>query len=89
MLYTVYILKDRFNRIYIGQTQHIDKRVKEHTLGKTKSLHGRGPFSLIYTENFSSHVEAVNRERDLKSGQGRAWLKSTILKRMDSATLKH
>ena len=78
MPYTVYALKDKFNRIYIGQTQNLNKRLKEHLLDKTRSLKGRGPFEIIYKEEFNARIEAVRRERSLKSGQGRTWLKSNV-----------
>lgn len=80
MPYTVYVLKDRYNRIYIGQTEDFRKRLEDHSLGKTKSLRNRGPFDIIYTEILKTRIKAIQRERALKSGRGRAWLKSTILK---------
>lgn len=79
MAYTVYVLMDKFNRIYIGQTQNLNKRLEDHNLGRTKSLRNRGPFHLIYTEILEDRTKAVHRERALKSGKGRAWLKSTKL----------
>ena len=75
MNYTVYVLKDRHDRIYIGQTQNLEKRLIDHNSGRTKSLHGRNPFQLVYTEEFKTRTKAVKKERALKSGQGRAWLK--------------
>ena len=79
MSYTVYVLKDRYNRIYVGQTKNFDKRLEEHVSGKTKSLRNRNPFEVLYTEIVETRVEAVQRELALKSGQGRAWLKSKIM----------
>ena len=81
MAYTVYVLKDRYNRIYVGQTKNFRKRLEEHNVGKTKSLRNRGPFDIIYTETLETHSKAIQRERALKSGQGRAWLKSNILEK--------
>ena len=78
MAYTVYILKDRFNRIYIGQTLNLNRRLADHNSGKTKSLRHRGPFDIIHTETVETRVKAVQRELALKSGQGRAWLESHL-----------
>ncbi len=78
MPYTVYVLKDRYDRLYIGQTQNFRKRLDDHSAGKTKSLRNRGPFNIIHSETLETRIKAVQRERALKSGQGRAWLKSNI-----------
>lgn len=80
MPYTVYVLKDRHNRIYIGQTENLHSRLEDHNLERTKSLRNRGPCDVIYTETLETRIKAIRRERALKSGQGRAWLKSNILK---------
>ncbi|OGX38115.1 MAG: hypothetical protein A3G91_06335 [Omnitrophica WOR_2 bacterium RIFCSPLOWO2_12_FULL_50_9] len=78
MSHTVYVLEDRYDRIYIGQTKNLASRLKDHKLGRTKSLRNRGPFHIIYTETLESRIKAVQRERALKSGQGRTWLRSNI-----------
>ncbi len=75
MSYFVYVLLDKYNRFYIGQTKNLENRIQDHNLGRTKSLRGRFPFKVIHTERFETRVEAVRRERNLKSGQGRLWLK--------------
>ena len=77
---TVYVIKDKLNRIYIGQTKDLIKRLKEHNSNKTKSLRNRGPFTIIYQETLNSRQEAVKREKSLKSGQGREWIKKNFLK---------
>ena len=63
MSFVVYILKDRYDRLYIGQTQNLTQRFFEHNSGKTKSLRGRGPFQIINEETYKSRIEAVRRER--------------------------
>jgi predicted GIY-YIG superfamily endonuclease len=42
-----------------------------------KKDHGR---QLIHKEKYSTRSEAMKRERFLKSGQGREWIKDDILK---------
>jgi putative endonuclease len=52
MEYFVYILESETDgRHYKGQTSDIDKRVKEHNSGKTKSTKGYMPWKLVYFEN--------------------------------------
>ena len=78
MSYTVYVMKDRHHRIYIGQTQNIDERIAEHQTGSTRSTRNRGPYRLVYSEQYNTRIEAIHRETALKSGQGRAWLKAKL-----------
>lgn len=65
----VYIARTHDNKLYIGHTVHLDRRIVEHLRGKfgAKFLkdHGRA-FEVVYTEAFSSRAAAMNRERQLK-----------------------
>ena len=69
-MYDVYIIKNKAGKYYIGYTRDIENRLKEHNRGKTKSLRGHGPFKLIYIETFSTRIEAVKRERQIKKYKG-------------------
>ncbi len=79
MPYFVYVLKSKsHNNFYIGSTKDIEERIKEHNLGKCRYTSGRGPWELIYKEEYNSRSEAMKREKFLKSGKGREFLKSRI-----------
>lgn len=66
-MYCLYILQSTIDLgYYIGITDNIDKRLKEHNLGKTKSIKHRVPFILKYTENYVIKSEARKRELQLK-----------------------
>ena len=68
MLYTVYILKSMVrDRFYIGHTADLDKRLKEHNAGRTKSTKAYVPWKVIYTENYETKSQAVRREFEIKS----------------------
>jgi len=78
-MYKVYILKSKKdNKRYVGYSNDIERRLKEHNKGEVRSTFKRRPFKLIYFENYSNELEAKRRERFLKSGQGRKLL-DTIL----------
>jgi len=78
-MYKVYVLKSKKdNRRYIGYTDNIDRRLKEHNRGKVKSTYKRRPLELIYFEEYPDKLLAEKREGFLKSGQGRKLL-NTIL----------
>jgi putative endonuclease len=70
-----YVLLDKSDRLYIGITKRLKKRIYEHDKGLTPADRSRGPFKLIHKEYFDSYSAARNREKWLKSGQGREWIR--------------
>jgi putative endonuclease len=78
-MFFVYAIKSQMDgRIYVGLTVDVSKRVDEHNSGKTKSTKGYPPWQLIYTEVLPSRIEARAREKYLKSGVGKEFLKSLV-----------
>ncbi len=63
-VYFLQSLKD--STYYIGATSDIDKRVKEHNQGKTRSLKSKLPVKLVYFEEYNTKTDALKREIDLK-----------------------
>ncbi len=57
-------------------TSNLPRRLKEHNSGKTKSTKGFKPWKLFFFEDFDSRKEARNREKYLKSGIGREFIKN-------------
>jgi putative endonuclease len=74
----VYVLLDRRDRFYVGITKRLRKRIAEHNAGRTRADRSRGPFTLMHREECGSYPEAREREKWLKSGQGREWLKGEL-----------
>lgn len=69
MNYTVYILRTSLNTLYAGQTNNLEKRLKEHKDRKSKSskyMRSFKSFELVYSETCSSRSEALGREIELK-----------------------
>ena len=54
----------------------VGKRLKEHNNGKTKSTKGYLPWILFFFEEFETRIEARSREKYLKSGIGKEFIKS-------------
>jgi len=79
-MFYVYILKNKKDQIYIGHTQDITKRLIEHNSGCSGYTKNKGPFEIIYKEIYNTRSEAIKREKRLKSGQGREWIKKAVLK---------
>jgi len=71
-MFYVYILKsEKDEKCYIGSTNDLRRRFKEHNNGKIFSTANRRPLILIYYEAFRSEKDARKREQALKNyGQG-------------------
>ena len=81
-MYYVYVLYSlKFDRTYTGMTSDIERRVKEHNNRQNKSTKAYVPWFLICQEEFESRVEAREREKYFKSGNGREYLKIIISKK--------
>ena len=71
-VFYLYILQsESTRRFYIGQTQDVPERVAYHNANYSKSLKNRGPWRLVYTEQYKTRSEAVLGERQLKSWKDR------------------
>lgn len=68
-MFYVYILRTSSNTLYIGQTNNLEKRMKEHKTKKSRSakyMKSFSSFTLVYTEKYESRTEAMKREYQLK-----------------------
>jgi len=85
-MHYVYVLKSKKDeKMYTGCTGNLRKRFSEHNNRKVTSTKGRGPFELIYYEASLNVEDAFAREKYLKSGMGKRYLKNR-LKRFLSLT---
>ena len=67
MSYSVYILKSKKNgRYYIGCSRDVLSRLNEHNLGLSRATKNRGPWDLVYEEQFPSLSLARQTEKILK-----------------------
>ena len=74
--YFVYALRSKVDgRIYVGFSSNLERRLKEHNSGKTKSTKGYVPWELIYWEEANSRIEARKREIYFKNASGKRKLK--------------
>ncbi len=78
--FTVYVLySNQFDKLYIGMTADLPGRMISHNvLGHGYTARYR-PWQVLYTETFTDKSEALKREKALKGGQGRSWIRSTFL----------
>lgn len=73
--YTYVLRSINFDRSYIGFTANLEERLKHHNSGKTKSTKPYKPWVLLFFEEHGSKEDAINREKWLKSGIGRDYIK--------------
>jgi len=78
-MYFVYALYSiSFDRLYIGFTNDLSRRLNQHNSKKNKSTKAYVPWKLIHREEFETRLEARKREKYLKSGIGREYLRRFI-----------
>lgn len=85
MTFYVYIVYNKkHDRFYIGQTENLDERVKDHNdkrFSKSYTARFNGEWELVYKKEFTSRSEAIKREKQLKSYRGREHIKLNIIPR--------
>jgi putative endonuclease len=65
--HVVYMLLCKDNSLYTGYTNDLATRIKKHEAGKgAKYTRGRGPFALLYKEQFKTKEAAMKREYEIK-----------------------
>ncbi|HQP91206.1 MAG TPA: GIY-YIG nuclease family protein [Candidatus Omnitrophota bacterium] len=78
-MYFVYALKSLKNDyIYVGLTKNLHKRMNEHNSGRTKSTKAYRPWVLFYSEKVNCLISARLREKKLKSGSGKEFLRLVL-----------
>ena len=80
-MYTVYAVYNQLaKKFYIGQTKDMGSRLELHNDRTFKSYTSRfpGKWELIYHESAATRLEALNREKQLKSYRGSEFIKSYI-----------
>ncbi len=76
----VYALKSgKDGTLYVGITEDTERRLKEHNLGKATYTKGHRPWVLVYREMATDWPAARKREKYLKNGVGKEWLKAALL----------
>jgi putative endonuclease len=80
-MHYVYIIKSKkFNKLYLGCTNDLRKRVDMHNKNLVNSTKYHGPWEVRYYEAFYSKKDAFDREKRLKRhAKGLIELKKRLL----------
>ncbi len=76
--YVYVLLSEKDNLLYTGYTKNLVERLKQHNSNKVHSTKDRAPLQLIYWEGCLNQHDATRREKYLKSGNGKIYLKSRL-----------
>lgn len=77
--YYTYVLRCADGILYVGFTSDLRERMKWHQAGKVQTTSVRLPVELVYYEACLSEAAAIAREKQLKTGFGRDYLKRRLL----------
>lgn len=79
MRYTTYILISEIKpKTYVGHTNNLSNRLKEHNIGESLYTSRYKPWRVIYIEKFETEDKSVKREKYFKSAVGRRWIKKNL-----------
>jgi len=78
-LYT--LRSEASGKFYVGSTNDLDRGLAEHVRGHTASTRGRGPWVLVYKEEFDTLTAARQRELEVKR-----WKSSRMIQALISMT---
>jgi len=81
-MHTVYVLENQKDHSwYIGQTDNLKRRLEQHNSGnggRTTRIKA-GPWKLMYAEAYCEKRDALGREKFLKGGSGRKYLRKQLV----------
>ena len=73
-----YVLKCKMGTFYTGATNNLEKRLEQHKKGQVYYTKDRLPVMLVYFEACLNKDDTYRRERYLKTGIGKRYLKNRI-----------
>lgn len=81
-MFCVYVLENPAGKFYVGQTENIAERLKDHN--RTDCFGGHftrknGPWKLVWREDHDSRGSAVKRERQIKRMKSAKWIRAQLL----------
>ena len=78
-MFYVYVLRNPRGILYKGSTGDLPGRIEEHNWGILKKYtKNKGPWQLVYFEQFTTRAAAMRKERFFKTGKGREYLKTKL-----------
>ena len=82
-MYYVYVLENTEGNRYIGSTGNLTLRLKRHNQNSVRSTKHKGPFKVVYKEEFPTRTESRKRENQIKGYKGNSVFEE-LLRRYES-----
>jgi len=73
-----FLQSEKDSLLYTGYTHDLKSRIKEHNSGYVPSTKNRQPLDLIYAEWCLNQTDAIAREKYLKSGMGKRYIRNRL-----------
>lgn len=79
-MYYAYVIQNAQGKLYKGFTSDIQKRIHQHNSNEGFSSYtsNKGPWKLVYAEEFDTEKEAREREKFFKTGKGREFIQGRL-----------
>ena len=78
MNYVYILLSGKDGKFYTGSTKDLKRRINEHSSGRVDSTKGRQPLNLSYYEACIDEIDARAREKYLKSGMRKRYIRNRL-----------
>ncbi|MBU0695024.1 MAG: GIY-YIG nuclease family protein [Bacteroidetes bacterium] len=78
MFYTYILQSDKSGRYYLGHTSNLQERLNRHNNGLVTATRNKGPWKIVYFEEFDSKLEANQRELNIKKMKSRVYIEKLI-----------
>ena len=75
---TVYILKNNEGRYYIGSTNNLNRRLKQHSRGHTQTTNFRKMHELVFIQHFDTLAYARKVELWLKKLKRKNYIEKIV-----------
>ena len=77
-MYVVYVLESEKGKHYTGHTSDLGRRLLEHDSGLCTTTRRDRDWRVVYLEEYCSRTKAIRRERWLKTGLGREFIRRKL-----------
>lgn len=74
----VYILKNDLGKLYVGSTDNIERRIKQHNRGHTQTTRNMGNLRLVLCQEYKNLVEARQVENKIKKLKRKDYIEKMI-----------
>ena len=78
MFYTYFLISEKDDKFYVGYTDNLKRRIKQHNNGDVESTKYRKPLKLIYYEVCLNQKDAIHREKYLKTTYGKRYIRNRL-----------